>query len=194
MTRTYNAIVAACMFVLSLTTQINAQSFNELDNVPHDISYFRESRITTPLVKVVYGRPSTKNDEKVFGDLVPYGEVWRTGYNEATEVKFYKNVQFGNTTVKAGTYVLYTIPQEKEWKVILSSQTDTWGAFQYNPDFNIAEITVPVSKAEDLETFSIAFKKRIDAVEMVLGWDVTRVKIPLQFEAENNMVVYHEED
>lgn len=192
MAKTYIANVAACMFVLFSAMQINAQSFKSLDKVPHDISYYRESRVAEPLVKVLYGRPS-KDKEDVFGTLIPYGKIWRTGYNEATEIKFYRDVQFGTTTVKAGTYTLLTIPYKKEWKVILNSQTDTWGAFQYNPDFNVAEITVPVSKAENLDTFSIAFKKRINTVEMALGWGTTRVKIPLQLESEN-AVVYHEQE
>ncbi len=126
----------------------------------------------------------------IFGKHIPYGEVWRTGYNEATEVKFYKDVQFGDKKVAAGTYVLITIPGEKEWKVILNSQLDTWGAFQYNPLFNIAEITVPSCRAEELETFSITFKKKSEKIQMVIGWDTTRVKIPLQFSSSKSQLAH----
>ncbi len=177
--RNYAAIfifTALSMFTLTGV----AQGFKEVDKVPHDISYYRESRIAAPLVKVLYGRPSKEN-QQIFGDIVPYGEIWRTGYNEATEIKFYQDVEFGGKKVPAGTYVLLTVPGKTSWKIILNSQLDTWGAFQYDPLFNIAEITVPVTKAESLETFSIAFKNRNNALEMVLGWDATRVKIPLQF-------------
>lgn len=163
-----------------------SQSFDEIDKVPHDISYYRETRITPPLVKVLYGRPS-KDGQEIFGDFVPFGEVWRTGYNEATEVKFYKDVQFGGKKVAAGTYALVTIPGEKEWKVILNSQLDTWGAFQYDPMFNVAEISVAVNKAEELETFSIYFKNKTKKIEMVLGWDTTRIKIPLQFKEADDL-------
>lgn len=159
---------------------VNSQEFDKVDQVPHDISYYRTTRATPPLVKVLYGRPS-KNNQEVFGDLIPYGEVWRTGYNEATEVKFYHDVKFGDTKVKAGTYVLLSIPYQNEWRIILNSQLDTWGAFEYNPLFNVAEITIPVERAEELETFSIVFKKQKERVDMVLGWDTTRVKIPLIF-------------
>ena len=171
--------------IVTIAPTCVAQTFKGIDKVPHDISYYRESRITQPLVKVLYGRPS-KSEQAVFGDLVPYGEVWRTGYNEATEVQFYKDVQFGDKKVAAGTYVLITIPGEDEWKVILNSQLDTWGAFQYDPIFNVAEITVPSSKAEELETFSIAFKRKSEKIQMVLGWDTTRVTIPLQFKGNTN--------
>ena len=191
MTKTYTAIVAA--FVFLFLTESNAQNFKSLDKTPHDISYYRESRVTKPLVKVLYGRPSKQNQE-VFGNLVPFGEVWRTGYNEGTEVKFYKKVRFGDQMVAAGTYTLLTIPGEKEWKVILSSQLDTWGAFQYNPTFNVAEVTVPVGKGEDLKTFSIAFKKQNEAINMVLGWDITRIKVPLVFKEEKSSLAYFENE
>ena len=137
----------------------------------------REVKIFTP-----------KNGEEIFGNVIPYGELWRTGANEATEVKFYKDVQFGNTTVAASTYVLLTVPGEDEWEIILSSKLDVLGAFQYNPIFDVAKITVPVSKAENLESFSIAFKKFEDNVQMVLAWDAVRVKIPLQFDKESVVV------
>ena len=168
---------------------LHAQQFDIVDEVPHDISYFRTSRISPPLVKVLYGRPSKKN-EVVFGNLIPYGEVWRTGYNEATEVKFYNDVKFGDTKVAAGTYVLLTIPYKNEWRVILNTQLDTWGAFQYNPIFNVAEISIPVHKAEELETFSIVFKKRKEHVEMVLGWDTTRVSIPIHFKQSSSQLAH----
>ena len=166
-----------------------AQQFDVVDEVPHDISYYRTSRVSPPLVKVLYGRPS-KNDKEVFGELVPFGEIWRTGHNEATEVKFYHEVEFGDTKVAAGTYVLLSIPYENEWRIILNSQIDTWGAFQYNPLFNVAEISVPVQKAEELETFSIVFKKRKEHIEMVLGWDTTRVRVPLYFKQPQSQLAH----
>ena len=184
-------IIALTFFAFFSPSQIKAQSFKGLDEVPHDISYYRETRVTPPLAKVVYGRPS-KNNQEVFGNIVPYGEVWRTGHNEATEVKFYNDVKFGDTIVAAGTYVLLAIPGEKQWEVILSSQLDVWGAFQYNPAHDVARVTVPVSKAEPLETFSISFKKKSDVIQMVMGWDNARVKIPLKFKQEKQLA-YNEE-
>ena len=183
----YNLLLVLLIGTVSIS--VTAQQFDVVDEVPHDISYFRTSRISPPLVKVLYGRPSKKN-EKVFGSLIPYGEIWRTGHNEATEVKFYHDLKFGDTKVKAGTYVLLTIPYEKEWRIILNTQLDTWGAFQYNPLFNVAEISVPTRKAEELETFSIVFKQRKEHIEMILGWDTTRVRVPLQFK-EQRLSVAH---
>lgn len=129
---------------------------------------------------MIYGRP-LKNDQPVFGNLVAYDKLWRTGSNEATEIKFYDKTLFGNNEINAGTYVLYTIPGRTEWEIILSSKLDVLGAFQYDPTFDIARIKVSALKAEELEVFSIAFKEKNHTVYMVLAWDTTRVKIPLKF-------------
>ena len=173
------AITLYAIVLFGLNSQ--AQGFKKLDEAPHDIAYYRETRVTTPLVKVVYGRPNSKNDQ-IFGEKIPFGEVWRTGANEATEVKLYKDMLFGDKLVSAGTYVLVTIPGEKEWEIILSSNLDVWGAYQYEPTADVARIKVPVSKAENLESFSIGFKKTENNLLMVLGWGSTRVKVPLGFE------------
>ena len=188
MKKLYNYTLIIITLLLTLfVSKSQAQNFDELDKIPHDISYYRESRVTPPLVKVVYGRPQ-KNDAEVFGNIVPYNKIWRTGANEATEIKFYKDVLFGETMVAAGTYVLVTIPGKNEWEIILNSKLDVIGAFQYNPTFDVAKIKVPTSNAESLESFSIAFKNQGDNLQMVLGWDKTRVKIPLHFEEESVLV------
>jgi hypothetical protein len=175
-------IAITCAFVCALFIQSNAfsQRFDQLDEAPVDIAYLRPSQKSAPLVKVVYSRPSAA-DGKVFGNQVPYGELWRTGANEATEITFYKDMLFGNKLVRKGTYVMHTIPGKKEWTIILNSNTDTWGAFFYNPEKDVARIKIRAKKdANDpLDLFSIAFKKDFKDSYMVLAWDETRVDIPL---------------
>ena len=173
------AITICTITLFSITN--NAQGFNNLDEIPQDISYYRENRVMPPIVKVIYGRPSLKKGQ-TFGEKIPLNKLWRTGANEATEIKFYQDVIFGDQFVKAGTYVLVTIPGEKEWEIILNKNLDVWGAFQYDPEADIAKIRVPVSKAERLKVFSIAFKRIKHEIHMVLGWDSTRVKIPFKIE------------
>ncbi len=171
-------LVAAVLYTISSSSQ----GFMKLDEAPHDISYYRESRVTSPLVKVLYGRPSITTNDKVFGNVIPYNEIWRTGANEATEIKIYKDVLFGDRLVAAGTYVLYTIPGENQWEVILSSNTDVLGAFQYDSVFDVARIMVPVKKGEKLDTFSIGFKRQGEQhISMLFAWGSTRVKVPLNF-------------
>ena len=174
-------ILLTFVSVLFATKEANAQKFNQLDENPHDIAYYRVNKITPPQVKVVYGRPEA-NDGKVFGTQVPFGRIWRTGTNEATEVKFYQDVMFGNQYVEAGTYVLYTVPNKNYWTIILNKNTDTYGSFFYNSEDNVAKIEVPASKGEMLENFTIAFKSKNYGSQMVLGWATTRVKIPLYIE------------
>ncbi len=185
-------VVVACMIML-FTSSIKAQNFIKLDEIPHDISYYRESMVTPPVVKVLYGRPS-KKEAKVFGNTVAYNEIWRTGANEATEVRFYQDIVFGGVKVAAGTYVLYTIPGEKEWEIILSSNLDVLGAFQYDPVFDVARVKVNSSKAEELEVFSISFREHKDALQMILGWDTTRVKIPLELEKKGTVASKYNND
>jgi len=173
-----NTIIALLLFVTLFVTESTAQRFNGLDEAPHDISYYRTSMVSTPKVKVIYGRPQ-KNEEEVFGNMVAYNEIWRTGANEATEVKFYQDIVFGDVKVNAGTYVLYTVPGENEWEIILSSNLDVLGSFQYNSEFDVARIKVSPKRAEELEVFSIIFKEKNENIQMVLGWDTTRVNIPI---------------
>lgn len=166
---------------LLLNNESKAQLFNDMDKNPHDIVYYRGSNKETPQIKVIYGRPKAE-DDKVFGTQVPFGKVWKTGSNESTEVKFYCDVMFGNKFVKAGTYSLYTIPNENYWIVILNGKTDTYGAHFYNPKFNIATIEVPAVKGQSIKNFSIGFSSKNYGTQMVLAWADTRVKIPLYTE------------
>ena len=185
--RYFLSVISLISLILTSASSF-AQGYVELDEAPHDITYYRESKLAPPIVKVIYGRPH-KESTKVFGATVPFDKIWRTGANEATEVKFYKDVQFGEIKVPAGTYVLLTIPHKEEWEIILSSQTDVWGAFQYDPQFDVAKMIVPVSHGESLETFSIDFIEKSDNIQMVLGWDETRVNVPLQFVGQDRVVI-----
>ena len=106
-------IITGLLSVLN-SNRISAQCFSQLDKNPHDIVYCRNSEEELPQVKVVYGRPDAR-DQIVFGTQVPFGKIWRTGTNEATEIRFYQDVMFGDKFVEAGTYVLYTIPQINTW-------------------------------------------------------------------------------
>ncbi|MEL4308040.1 DUF2911 domain-containing protein [Joostella sp. CR20] len=165
--------------VALFSTQVEAQKFSGIDKSPADIAYFRPERNAAPLIKVVYGRPQLKG--RVVGiDLAAYGDVWRTGANEATEIKFYKDVTLGGKPVKAGTYSLFTIPGKNEWTIIINSDTDAWGSYSYKEANDVARINVPASNdSESLEAFSIAFGAIENGAKMVMGWDKVRVEVPI---------------
>jgi len=165
--------------VLLFQNQSIAQKFNILDKYPTDIAYLRQNKVDKPLVRVVYSRPF-KDSNIVFGDQIPYGKLWRTGANEATEVKFYCDVKFGDEIVKAGTYVLHTIPDENEWTIILNKNLDTWGTCFYDETKDVIRIKVSAKKISMLDVFSIEFEKRMKNTYMVLAWETTQVDIPLK--------------
>lgn len=130
-------------------------------------------------VKVVYGMPF-KNDRVIFGELVPFNRVWRTGANEATEITFTGDVNFGGNTVSAGHYALFTIPGETEWTVILNRGLGQWGAFRYNEELDVTRITVPVEQLDEVwEAFRIQLENVEGVIHMTLRWDQTGIRVPI---------------
>ncbi len=148
-----------------------------------------KQRVGLTDIEVVYSRPSMKGRE-VFGGLVPYGEVWRTGANNATLVSFSTQVTFQGTRVDAGSYELFTIPGKDEWTVILQKAAKQWGAYVYNQKSDVARGTVkPVDHPEAVETFAINFADlRDDSATLNLVWDRTRVPIKLQTDVVSTLV------
>lgn len=130
-------------------------------------------------VSVDYGQPS-KRGRVIFGGLEPYGQVWRTGANEATTITFKKDGIFGGKPVKAGTYTLFTVPREKDWDIILNSKLGQWGAYEYEKikGSDVLQVTVPSTHTKDVtEVFTITVQQ--DA--LILDWDQTRVSVPMKF-------------
>lgn len=127
-----------------------------------------EATIDGTKVSIVYCRPSVKG-RKVMGDLVPFGQVWRTGANEATTIEFDKPVTIEGKTLAAGKYALFTIPTENEWTIIFNKDTKQWGAYNYKDSDDVLRVTVKSGKADFTETFTIAAEK--DGV--TLKWENT---------------------
>jgi len=173
-----NIFITVLFILFFVNSTVSAQEFQDVDKNPHDIAYFRVNKISPPIIKVLYGRPQN-NGNKVFGTIVPYDQVWSVGSNEATEIRFFQDVIFGDKKVKKGTYVMYAIPQEKEWTIILSSNLDVWGTYEYNKKYDVARVQAKVSKAEPIDIFSIGFKEKGKKVNMALAWDTTRVMVPI---------------
>ncbi|MFA0964815.1 DUF2911 domain-containing protein [Roseivirga sp. BDSF3-8] len=131
-------------------------------------------------MKVVYSRPHMRGRD-IFGGLVPYGEVWRTGANEATEITLTEDVIFGGKELPAGTYAIFTIPNEDSWTVIVNTDLGQWGAFKYNEELNLFTFEVPVEKTDvAYEPFTITFDLNKDSVSMNMIWDRTKVTIPIE--------------
>jgi hypothetical protein len=131
-------------------------------------------------IVVGYGRPS-KRGRTIFGGIVPWDEVWRTGANEATAIRFADTVKVAGATVPAGSYTLWTIPRATgNWELIISKQTGVWGT-AYDPKQDLVRVPVRTERvAKPVETFTIEFKAGpSDAVIMTMTWDRTRVVVPI---------------
>jgi hypothetical protein len=161
----------------------------DLDKSPMDMSYFPvdypilkiQDKVTgPPVVRVLYSRPQKKG-RILFGDLVQYGQVWRLGANEATEIEFFKDVKIDGKKVKKGRYTLYALVDADKWTFILNKETDTWGAFRYDSTKDLMRTTVPVQKQSGaVENLSMVFEKNgTDGANLVICWDDVRVEMPI---------------
>ena len=179
----------ALLIFLASALSLHAQSrFSPLDKSPMDACYYPvdypilkiRDKITEPLVaRVIYSRPQ-KNGRVVFGELVEYGKVWRMGANEATEIEFFKDVRINGKKVKKGRYTLYALVDPNKWAIILNAETDTWGAFKYDPKKDVMRVEVPVQKdPEQVEAMVIQFEKETGGFSMVVAWDDILVRLPI---------------
>ena len=132
-------------------------------------------------LSVFYNRPY-KKEREIFGGLVPYGEVWRTGANEATTFTTNQAISVGGSPLPAGKYTLWTIPEENDWMVIFNSELYDWGVSltakaSREAEHDVLQVKVPVERlAEPIEQFTIAFEEGA----MTLAWDKTKVSVPLE--------------
>ena len=117
-------------------------------------------------IKINYGSPSIKG-RKIWGGLEPYGEVWRTGANEATTIELTADVKVEGETLVAGKYALFTIPNEDEWVVIFNSEPDQWGDYKYDDTKDVLRVTVkPQSLEENVEAMDFV----VEEDKIVLKW------------------------
>lgn len=140
------------------------------------------SRYKDGYIKIIYSQPH-KEGREIFGKLVPYGEVWRTGANEATEITFTKDLMINSALVKAGTYSLFTLPEKDNWTIILNSELGLWGSYNYNSKLDVFRFQVsPQSLGEVVyEPFTITIDQRSDKAEINLMWDHVKVSLLVQF-------------
>lgn len=139
-------------------------------------------------VTIKYSSPGVKG-RKVWGELVPYGEVWRTGANENTTINFSTPVKIDGHELPAGLYGLQTIPTAGDWTVIFSKDADEWGAFSYKQEDDALRIQVkPQTVADSLERMAFTFEDTTDtATKVVLRWE--KLKVPFTVEVDTPKIV-----
>jgi len=135
---------------------------------------------STSFVELNYSRPSLKG-RTAFGGLVPYDQVWRTGANTATKIRFGEAVTLGGQAVPAGTYALLTIPSKASWTVILNRDTAQWGAYEYKQNLDVLRLPAKATKlANPQESLSLSLENlRPAAADLILAWERVQVALPL---------------
>ncbi len=129
-------------------------------------------------VKVNWGSPKVKG-RAIWGELVPFGEVWRTGANEATTIDFDQNARVNGKDIPAGTYALFTIPEAKEWTIIFNTRAEQWGAYEYEAEKDQLRITAKPEKSNMYETLEFEAengKVYLKWENLKVGFSVTKGK------------------
>jgi hypothetical protein len=172
--------------VISPSSPVTSNNFG-LDKSPMDMSYYphdypilkMSGNVKEDLVaRVIYSRPH-KDGRKIFGEVVKYGIPWRLGANEATEIEFFRDVNISGKKIPKGRYILYAVPYENNWKLILNNDLFTWG-LKIDRSKDLFVFEEPVRKNEfPVEVLTIEFEKAENGMNLIMAWDTVRVALPV---------------
>ncbi len=172
------SIIALGLFLYSFFVEnIFASRLSPKDTV--------EFKLNDLKLEVFYNRPSKKNRE-IFGALVPFNQVWRTGANEATTFETNQTLDIQGTPLPAGKYTLWTVPKDTIWTVIFNSKQYAWGVDKemkpmWDPNYDAISIDIPVETINTtVEQFTIAFDNSTDNLFLTMAWDNVKVAVPLK--------------
>lgn len=160
------------VLLLSLASVINLSAQEKRKSPKAEVS----DQIDGVNVSITYGQPS-KNDRDIFGGLVPYDKIWRTGANEATVLEVDQAVQVNGQNLKAGKYALFTIPGEESWTIILNGVWNQWGAYNYDQSKDVLRFEVDPEESDLTEKFTIEINED-GTIEM--KWDKTAVSFMVE--------------
>jgi hypothetical protein len=175
-------VAVALLIILGFVAKFFVKQHNKSFSPEDEVTY-TSGDLT---IRVFYNRPFKKGRE-IFGGLVPYGKVWRTGANEATTFETNRDLLIEGRTLKKGKYTLWTIPGEETWNIIFNSEYGQWGIgsdgeANRNPEKDVLAIDVlAVQQERVFEQFTISFEKVGEDAEMVLIWDKTVVALPFSY-------------
>jgi len=137
---------------------------------------------------VKYSRPGVKG-RVIWGDLVPYDKPWRTGANEATTFTTTSEIQFGGQKLAAGTYALLTVPGKDQWSLMLNSENDLWGAFEYKPEKNVLELKLAPAASAPQEWMEFSFENLTpNSADLVLRWEKLSVSVPIAVDVNSQAI------
>ena len=166
--------------LLAIALVFNTIAFAQLKTPAPSPNATIEQMVGLTQVKIEYSRPG-KKDREIFGKLVPYGEMWRTGANASTKIEFDNDIVIGGKEIPAGKYALYTIPGELEWTIIIHKNLENWGVGEYKEADDAVRFTVKTTKLNDVvETLTIDFSHLTsDGAYLNISWANTLVAIVL---------------
>lgn len=169
-------VVIAIVAIAFVGLRIYTKSFSPQEEVVYDKRGVR--------LEVKYSRPFMQ-DREIFGALVPYGEVWRTGANEATTFSTNAPLEINGETLPAGNYSLFTRPGREEWEIIFNRETGQWGISplggkaNHDPEQDALTVSVPsISTSEIFDQFTITFDEMGEEIDLIMMWDQTMVVVP----------------
>lgn len=164
-------------YLLSILTLFCASNVFAQLNLPRESQRQNLSQVIgDTTVSIVYHRPNTKA-RKVWGELVPFGTVWRTGANEATVFEVSGDVKINGQVLPKGKYSLHTIPAADEWTIIFNKKSDQWGSFTYDAKDDALRVKAKPLKAEFAETMAFGIENStMNSAQVVIGWE--KVKVP----------------
>lgn len=135
-------------------------------------------------IEIQYSRPGVK-DRTIFGDVVPYGEMWRVGANERTTIETEDNIKIEGKELKAGKYAILVKPGKDTWQVMFSSNIESWGTNDYDPKDDVLTITVKPEEAQFTENMLFYFDEVVwDKANLVLQWDKVKIRIPIEVDVD----------
>jgi len=161
---------AAALSILALACALPAAAQRGDDSARRSKNGHTEGSIAGVDVTVEYGRPQVRERE-IWGRIVPYGKVWRTGADEATTITFSKDVRIEGRTLPAGTYALFTIPGQEDWQVVFNKTARQWGAFEYDAAQDALRVTVKPETGEHVEALDFV----VEGDRVVVRWEKLRV-------------------
>lgn len=172
------SVIALALFLYSTFVEnIFAPRLSPKDTVKFELNDLE--------LKVFYNRPSKKNRD-IFGALVPFNKVWRTGANEATTFETNRTLEVMGMPLPVGKYTLWTVPKDSVWTVIFNTKQYSWGVDSemkpmWDPNYDALSIEVPVRDLKKpVEQFTIAFDNSTDDLFLTMAWDVVKVSVPLK--------------
>jgi hypothetical protein len=172
----------ACLLAFAITTnaQLKTPAPSSTQTIKQDFGLGS--------IELSYSRPNIKG-RKIFGDLVPFGKVWRTGANQATTLTFADEVTIGGTKVPAGKYGLLTIPDKASWTIIITKQLDVTSPAAYKQESDVVRVQAKPQSIKKAETFTMQFANvKATSIELHMSWDQTDVALPITTEIEGRVM------